>query len=346
MISIIIPIYNKEKYLERCLNSIISQSYPHFELLLIDDGSTDRSGSICDEYVKKDDRVKVFHQLNGGVSSARNKGLENSNGEWICFIDADDWVDKDYLQNFTDELKPDTQLVLQNFWLHEAGNDNVFIASIPDTRMVGNYKLIKWLEETPGVHNGFIWHRLFRADIINRENARFPLGISYAEDGIFWLSYLHNANIVEMTSKPGYHYTYGIKNSLTSRGKKLPVETMTFILRKYVELMIGLDVPQSERKKHLNFVRQYMWRFIIDFLQKYSKQSDSELLSASNNIVLIARDYSLYDFVSRNVSVNIIKAVITIKKHSTRIRLIKAGLSLNSLERKIVGKFRSLKNKK
>ena len=91
MISIIVPVYNVEKYLQRCIESILTQTETDFELLLIDDGSKDKSGLICDEYAQKDKRVNVIHKENGGVSSARNLGIEKANGEWMCFIDADDF---------------------------------------------------------------------------------------------------------------------------------------------------------------------------------------------------------------------------------------------------------------
>lgn len=100
-ISVIVPVYNVEKYLRRCVDSILAQTFTDFELLLIDDGSKDKSGEICDEYAKTDNRVKVFHKENGGVSSARNLGLDNAKGEWICFCDADDWVLSEWLQAFS-----------------------------------------------------------------------------------------------------------------------------------------------------------------------------------------------------------------------------------------------------
>lgn len=92
IISIIIPVYNAEKTLSRCVNSILNQTFQDWELLLIDDGSTDRSGELCDEYASKDQRIKVFHKTNGGVSSARNIGLDYAKGEWITFIDSDDYI--------------------------------------------------------------------------------------------------------------------------------------------------------------------------------------------------------------------------------------------------------------
>ena len=99
LISIIVPIYNSESTLKRCVDSILAQTYQNFELLLIDDGSKDCSGEICKEYAQKDSRVKVFHKENGGVSSARNLGLDNARGEWVTFVDSDDWIDVYSIEN-------------------------------------------------------------------------------------------------------------------------------------------------------------------------------------------------------------------------------------------------------
>ena len=104
-ISIIVPVYNTEQYLNRCIDSILSQSFTNFELLLIDDGSTDKSGDICDEYARKDERIKVFHKKNGGVSSARNMGLDFARGEWITFVDSDDYIDSCFLYRFNNRMK-------------------------------------------------------------------------------------------------------------------------------------------------------------------------------------------------------------------------------------------------
>ena len=101
IVSVIVPVYNTEKYLPECIESVLFQSYTDFELLLIDDGSTDGSGLICDEYARKDFRIKVVHKSNGGVSSARNEGLDIARGEYVCFVDSDDWVCKDYLKKFS-----------------------------------------------------------------------------------------------------------------------------------------------------------------------------------------------------------------------------------------------------
>ena len=100
-ISIIVPVYNSEKYLDACIDSILSQSFRDFELILVDDGSKDSSAQICDEYASQDTRVRVIHKANGGVSAARNDGLDIAKGEYITFIDSDDWVEREYLETLS-----------------------------------------------------------------------------------------------------------------------------------------------------------------------------------------------------------------------------------------------------
>lgn len=114
-LSIIIPIYNSEKYINNCINSIINQKGIKFEVLLIDDGSTDNSSQICDNYAQLDTRIKVFHKENGGVSSARNLGIENSRGKWITFIDSDDWLNSEYIQSINNILNLNIDLTIYNY---------------------------------------------------------------------------------------------------------------------------------------------------------------------------------------------------------------------------------------
>ncbi len=108
LISVIVPVYNVSDYLKECLDSILEQSYSNFELLLVDDGSTDISGRICDDYASMDTRIKVIHKVNGGLSSARNAGLETTQGDYICFVDSDDFIHKDYLKRMYEALEHST----------------------------------------------------------------------------------------------------------------------------------------------------------------------------------------------------------------------------------------------
>ena len=120
-ISIIVPVYNVEQYLENCINSVLNQSFRNFQLILVDDGSKDSSGEICDRFVLKDSRVKVIHKPNAGVSAARNAGIDIATGQFICFIDSDDWIESEYLQKIVDEIYDFDILFFGSVWHYEDG---------------------------------------------------------------------------------------------------------------------------------------------------------------------------------------------------------------------------------
>lgn len=126
-ISVIVPVYNVEKYLSRCINSILTQTFSDFELLLINDGSTDNSGEICDIYAQKDKRIKVFHKRNEGVSAARNFGIENAIGEWIIFMDSDDYFSRNAFNLLLKTaLYHKTSISTANFWIEQGENRWIF----------------------------------------------------------------------------------------------------------------------------------------------------------------------------------------------------------------------------
>ena len=181
MISIIVPVYNTEKYLDRCIQSILSQTYTDFELLLINDGSTDSSGAICDKYAEQDSRVRVFHKENGGVSSARNVGLDNAKGEWVTFCDSDDWVENCWLDTFVDNSE-NTDLVVQGF--NNVGLYNLY--EFPLTSFSGDVKeALHLLFENKVV--GYTFIKLFKRKFLEKYNIKFNETIKFREDEDFLL---------------------------------------------------------------------------------------------------------------------------------------------------------------
>lgn len=187
-VSIIVPVYNVEKYLQRCIESILTQTETDFELLLIDDGSKDKSGLICDEYARKDSRIKVYHKENGGVSSARNLGIEKANGEWICFIDADDYVRQDFLSDIQQYLFNDVDIVHWGFCYDNCG-------MIVEKPIVNNTNIIN-MEEVckKDLFHGYVWSYLFKRDIIEKNRIKFHTDLKYAEDWLFILTYYTKAH--------------------------------------------------------------------------------------------------------------------------------------------------------
>lgn len=214
MISIIIPVYNTEKYLDKCLNTILSQSYKDIEVLLINDGSTDSSGEICDKYAKKDNRIKVFHEENKGVSAARNFGINVATGEWLCFIDSDDWVDSDYLENFVSIFSAEGDFVIQGYIKNtdkQITGGSGFVSQFENFLDFFMYSEEKNLLNSP-------CFKLFRKDIIDRNSISFDENFSLGEDHIFTLEYIRFVTRFSVSFERGYHYRISSDgNSLTQK---------------------------------------------------------------------------------------------------------------------------------
>ena len=219
-ISVIIPVYNTEQYLSRCLDSILSQSFDDFELLLIDDGSTDSSGAICDSYAEKDSRVRVFHKENGGVSSARNLGLDNAKGDYVCFVDSDDFLNKGFFEYYmVKSLKAD--LTYFSFRYIDCENqtdriehfDNVIVSdkvSIEEYIQPIRYRSYKsCIVDVP-------WGKFYKKCIIDKHHLRFPEDIDFKEDEIFNYRYLKHVQTLEVCDYVGYNYRL-LPNSLARR---------------------------------------------------------------------------------------------------------------------------------
>lgn len=205
LISIIVPVYNAESTLNNCVDSIVHQKFTDWELLLVDDGSSDYSGRICDEYAAKDSRIKVFHKENGGVSSARNLGLDNACGEWITFCDSDDFVYSDWLNNYVENIANDIDLICQGFEC-----DGILVDELKETKVFGlSYRGnvregVLLLDE---IHSlGYIWVKLFRRNVIDKNNLRFDVSFNYWEDQEFCFRYFCYIKNIVCTDKVGYFY--------------------------------------------------------------------------------------------------------------------------------------------
>lgn len=209
--SVIVPVYKVEAVLPRCIESILNQTVPDFELILIDDGSPDRSGAICDEYAAKDARIRVIHQKNGGVSRARNAGLDAAQGEYIVFIDSDDYVDATYLQCF-DENPAD--LIIGGYQIEGQEllqrvirrNEYLYIDDINQTEFISLFE--------NGALN-YVWTKCFLASIIKREGIRFDERLQLSEDTLFTVQYASCCHSVSKTPSFGYHYVKYAHETLT-----------------------------------------------------------------------------------------------------------------------------------
>lgn len=216
-ISVIVPVYNVEPYLKDCVNSILNQSFTDFELLLIDDGSTDRSGIICDEYAGKDSRVRTFHTPNQGPSAARNLGMQQAKAEWACFIDSDDWVEKDYLMAFLKYPLKHNRLIYQGIWNDKVG-DKCTVASLADEDTLlhltinnPSYSYLVILK------NYSPCAKLFDLTLIKRHGLAFDEAITTNEDQVFIWSYLLYSEEIYLLHAANYYYRIRNNQSLTHR---------------------------------------------------------------------------------------------------------------------------------
>ena len=206
-VSIIIPVYNAEAYLPETLDSIASQDYPNFEVLLVDDGSTDRSGEICDAYSQKDPRFRVFHKANGGVSSARNDALDHITGEYCMFIDSDDLVKPDYIKTLVNAaVEYDAEIAIcrhiegdattqQEFETHPTALDpQITILSRYDFKFTNDYR------------HSTVWGGVYRTDLIG--TLRFVSDLYVGEDTYFFAQLLSRAETLAFVDEQYYYYRY------------------------------------------------------------------------------------------------------------------------------------------
>ena len=218
LISIIIPVYNTGKFISKCIESILKQTYMDFELLLIDDGSMDNSSEICNEYAAKDNRIRVFHQKNAGVSAARNKGIDNAKGEYICFIDSDDWIDKQFLESLINEisLKVSDLNILSSI-LYEYQNNKIERKPSYSKKEYYRQEISELLIENDffTIGDGGCCSKLFRLALIKLDNQRFYLNNAAYEDTLFTFEYLSKCNSVIVNSGAHYHYVHRDEISLS-----------------------------------------------------------------------------------------------------------------------------------
>ena len=210
LITIIVPVYNSEKTLHRCVDSILDQTYQNFEILLINDGSKDHSGDICDEYAKRDTRVRVFHKENNGVSAARNTGLDNAKGAWVSFVDSDDWISSEYLNVlYKEAIVTNADVVTCDFF--EVGRNGIRMCNafdwsaknFTDINSIGKGQL---LSVVISLSYGTVWNSIIAKDLINMRDLRFDINYKYGEDTLFMFQVYMYASLSRHIMRPLYYY--------------------------------------------------------------------------------------------------------------------------------------------
>lgn len=261
MVSIIVPIYNAEQYLRRCVDSILNQEYTDYELLLVNDGSTDVSGDICEEYGDQDPRVIVIQKENTGVSDSRNRALDRARGKYLQFLDSDDWITPDATRLFVRAAEEyGCDMVISDFY-RVVGERLSPKGDIEEEGVLTREEFAAHMMENPAdFYYGVLWNKLYRRDIVEEHKLRMDTDISWCEDFMFNLEYIRYAKVFYALHAPIYYYVKR-KGSLASQGINIS---------KTVKMKLNVFEYYNNFYKHVLEEEDYeknrlqVYRFFID----------------------------------------------------------------------------------
>lgn len=267
-VSIIVPVYNAEHYIERCVNSILNQNFTDFELILIDDGSTDGSGLLCDQLMETDNRINVVHQKNGGASSARNKGICEAKGEFLCFVDADDFIGPQYVNDLYQQIyhSNDIDLVIQGIIVEDGQNKTILCVGQENSYEINSssdffrdLRLFRFCGPCS---------KMFKRTILNKMNYCFDTEIICAEDFDFISRYLLFCKSVYLSSICNYHYVKH-RNSVSSKIYSFEEEILglTHLKISLINLLCNYDNINLEIQIK-EFLAYYVTRVVASLYKK------------------------------------------------------------------------------
>lgn len=266
-ISVIIPVYNVEKYISKCLDSIVNQTYKNIEIIIVNDGSTDRSGLICDEYAKRYNNIRVFHKENAGVSSARNLGIDNSSGEYIAFVDPDDYIDKNMYEILHKELiksKSDISMVSFSYIKEEKiiDEDN----SKDEIIFTKQEVLDRYFNRIKPFDSSFLWNKLFKKILF--ENVRLDTELVIQEDTEVLIRIFNKVNSIAYIGIPLYSYL--IRKGAATEGSisksKLNTDISLLKIYEYTEK----NIPRYKSIALANYAMCY-FNIIIEVIKNYEE---------------------------------------------------------------------------
>lgn len=286
LVSVIIPAYNAAATLDRCLQSVAAQTYACFEVVLVDDGSTDSTPQIADGWAERDGRVRVVHKANSGVSAARNTALDAARGEWLTFVDADDYLAPDFLERLTEGHPCD--LVVGGY--HTVGAHEIREVNYPDTR-AADAATIRALLESHLIDMTFLcpWGKLFRAALVRDRGLAFSTDMRIGEDVLFVWTYLSGCSTVAL--KPGQSYNYYTEPSdfkyILDGPAALDTVRRLFVPLDRLAQRFGMDTEPA-RSYLLNY---YIWLYKL-YVKRHYGRTDLPKLAAFFRHPLIAGYFS------------------------------------------------------
>ena len=263
--SIIVPVYNAEKYLKECIESLVNQTYKNIEIILVNDGSKDNSFNICQEYASKDSRIILINQENQGVSETRNNALKIASGEYIQFVDSDDLCELDMIENIAQEIVDNDILVF--------GYKNLYKDSLEDNICFDEINTIDILQEklfSCGSVLGFLWNKTFKASVIKDNDIRMKKDLKFAEDLVFVLEYLKYCSKVKNIKKSLYRYRMGRQQLHSYQNSKRNCDALAAF--SYIIDMSDLSDKIKSLAKYEYVTRYYYFKNFLP--EDYKKRND------------------------------------------------------------------------
>ncbi len=349
LFSIIIPIYNCEKYIERCINSILFQDIDNFELILVNDGSTDSSNKICKEYEAKDKRIKLISKNNSGVSDTRNIGLKSAKGKYVLFLDSDDFVEKNYLSSVVEIITEHPEVELINFGFYSdvnsAGNE-VISSDIINSKFLymKNKQEIKenmvYLWDKHMLYN--IWNKIYLKEVIDKNNLEFPK-YNFGEDMEFNKRYLNSISVFLNSDKCFYHYIKERKGSITATYKE---ELFDVRINEYIQFNNYFKAQGLRPEEYLEFSSRRFIERVLGCIENIcsSKVRLKERCKKIKKIV--NNEYVIYSVrIAKPNSKKTRLMLFPVKIKSVFLLLI-MGNTVGFIRRKYPGFFNKMKNRR
>lgn len=273
LVSVIVPIYNVEKYLDICLKSIVAQSYRNFQAILVNDGSPDNSKDICEVYCKKDNRFILINKKNGGLASARNAGLERAEGEFIVCVDSDDWIEPNMIEILLNNMmRYEADLSVCSFYEDisiKGAKKETFTLR---TELISKEDAIKRLI-TPGKFYGFAWNKMYKTGLVG--NQRYDETILKGEDSPFSCDYILKCNKAVVQDIPLYHYridSVSISRSKFNVGKMTVLKSYQYIIDRLSKECFDNDIIDMQKVQYANQLLSLKTNIMLSGKDKYRSQ--------------------------------------------------------------------------
>ncbi|WKA53230.1 glycosyltransferase family 2 protein [Planococcus shixiaomingii] len=290
-VSVIIPVYNVEAFLEECIESVLKQTHPDIELLLINDGSTDRSGEICDRFANEDNRIRVIHQPNSGPSAARNNGLQAATGEYIQFIDADDTIHPEMIERFMASIGSHS-LLISGYCSVLKQNGEIYHSIQNQLPLIGEFSkqefLVNFTDLYPHFFIHYVWNKFYRTSFIKEAGLQFNPRVDWGEDLLFNLEVIERCSSIRLVEGGLYNYTHSNTESITSQFREDFFDNMQMMQNMTRDFLKRNGCYHGYIKD--NFERYYTSRVMLVFWNLFHPKSTLMEIEKKQQITRIVQD--------------------------------------------------------